>query len=347
MLGVTNSSWRSTRIGLGNSASRRRAIPTASRSESRSSQSIANSSPPKRATVSAGLTISRSRCATSTSSRSPASCPSASLTDLKRSRSKNSTATDPGRRRALARAMPRWSRNSERLGSPVSASWVAWNASRSSASFRSVISCTITPIPSTGPSSPRTGWKLASQCRPRPPPASTRSSWSTTGSPVARTRCRTAGTSVGSPGTAAGRVRPTRARTGRPAASASASLARTMRSSVSRTAMPAGAVANQASSSACVPPPAAAAGTPPPVATAHPFPFPRSGRPRGSRRPGATLLAQSTYVSGAGWNSPPAVRARDPRAASSGWTLCDPGADGDSPDRRRRADQRPCAAGRA
>ena len=70
----------------------------------RSSHSTVNSSPPKRATVSPGRITPRAAAPTSTSSSSPASWPRLSLTFLKRSRSRNSTATRCAVARGHARA---------------------------------------------------------------------------------------------------------------------------------------------------------------------------------------------------------------------------------------------------
>ena len=73
--------------------STRSATATASCSSTMSSQRIANSSPPKRATISCRRSECRSRSATATISLSPAGWPRLSLMTLKRSRSRNSTAT--------------------------------------------------------------------------------------------------------------------------------------------------------------------------------------------------------------------------------------------------------------
>ena len=56
------------------------------------------------------------------------------------------------------------------------------------------------------------------------------------------------------------------------------------------------------------------------------------------------VYSAGELVSGAGCNSPPAVRVRDPTAASRGWIRCDSGTDRDSRDGRRRAHGSPRAA---
>ncbi|MNV23767.1 hypothetical protein D3C71_1148010 [compost metagenome] len=101
---------------------------------------IANSSPPSRATTSCAEIIETIRLATSTSIWSPAAWPMLSLTSLKRSRSRNSTAK-PWLSLARARTIASSNRSSRcrRLGSPVSASCMAWWVRRCSARRRSPI----------------------------------------------------------------------------------------------------------------------------------------------------------------------------------------------------------------
>ncbi len=82
-----------------------------------------NSSPPKRATVSSPRTHSCRRRPTSASSWSPTSWPSESLITLKRSRSRNSSASRLFSRSECASATIRRSLIRARLGSPVRASW--------------------------------------------------------------------------------------------------------------------------------------------------------------------------------------------------------------------------------
>ena len=69
---------------------------------------------------------------------------------------------------------------------------------------------------------------------------------------------------------------------------------------------------------------------------------PSTAAPSSPRRRVLNLLPRDSYtrrkpVSGAGWNSPPAVTVRDPTAASGGWTRCDTGTDRESRDGRERA----------
>ena len=92
------------------------------RRPSTSGSSTPNSSPPRRATVSAVRSVVLSRSATSWRSTSPWWWPSVSLTSLKWSRSMIITASPPPRRSAARSACWMWSRNSTRLGRPVSAS---------------------------------------------------------------------------------------------------------------------------------------------------------------------------------------------------------------------------------
>ena len=99
----------------------------------------------------------RSAVAISTSSSSPASWPRLSLITLKRSTSRNSTATSPGLRARRSSAWPRRSRRSVRFGSPVSGSWNAWCSSRSSASERSTATAASAAIRSTIATSTRSG----------------------------------------------------------------------------------------------------------------------------------------------------------------------------------------------
>ena len=68
-------------------------------------------------------------------------------------------------------------------------------------------------------------------------------------------------------------------------------------------------------------------------------PAPPTDRRTGSALPAepASYTRPRELVSGAGCNSPPAVRVRDPTAASRGWIRCDSGTDRDSRDGRRRA----------
>ena len=82
-------------------------------------------------------TTPSSLAATARSSSSPAAWPSVSLIDLKLSRSTNSAATGVWPRRERASICSTRSRINVRFGSPVSGSWVARNASCSSALWRS------------------------------------------------------------------------------------------------------------------------------------------------------------------------------------------------------------------
>ncbi len=90
-----------------------------------SGTSSRNSSPPRRATVSAVRSSEDRRSLTCLSSVSPELWPSVSLTFLKLSRSRYSIATLCAPRRAAAADCSKRSRARLRLGSPVSASWVA------------------------------------------------------------------------------------------------------------------------------------------------------------------------------------------------------------------------------
>ncbi len=65
-----------------------------------------NSSPPNRATMSSGPMVALRRSATATRRRSPAEWPRLSLTTLKRSRSRNNTATRSWRNSARASSLP-------------------------------------------------------------------------------------------------------------------------------------------------------------------------------------------------------------------------------------------------
>ena len=102
----------------------------------------ANSSPPRRAAVSAGRRQPRSRVAIVRSTASPTSWPYSSLTGLKPSRSRYSTAGQACVRAATSTAWRARSRNSVRLGSPVSASCRVWwrSCSLRSVTWRSVSS---------------------------------------------------------------------------------------------------------------------------------------------------------------------------------------------------------------
>ena len=111
-----------------------------SRASPRSSQMTQNSSPPKRATVSPGRSASDRRPASMHRSSLPAWWPSESLTSLKRSRSRNSTATDVLRRAAWLSASVRRSMKSVRFGRPVSGSCSAWRCISSSDRRRSIAS---------------------------------------------------------------------------------------------------------------------------------------------------------------------------------------------------------------
>ncbi len=124
--------------GIGRPAIRwiRSAIIRISASPLRSSNTSVNSSPPNRAMVSIGRSIPRRRCASAESTLSPALWPSVSLTSLKRSTSRNSTAIVPLVRRERSSATPRRSRNSARLGRPVSGSRSASSASSVSPRWR-------------------------------------------------------------------------------------------------------------------------------------------------------------------------------------------------------------------
>ncbi len=118
-------------------ASRRSATRSGPAASERSSAITTNSSPPRRPSVSVARTTPSSLAATAFSSSSPAPWPSVSLMDLKLSRSTNSAATGVWSRRERASICSMRSRISVRLGSPVSGSWVARNASCSSAPWRS------------------------------------------------------------------------------------------------------------------------------------------------------------------------------------------------------------------
>ena len=137
-LTVTVSSMPSTSIGGLAAWQMRSAISTTSRSEVRSSNRNVNSSPPNRATVSIGRSSVLSRSPSAASRRSPTAWPRVSLISLKLSKSRNMTASWVPERRARSSATPSRSRNSARLGSPVSWSWSAWWASSASARLRSI-----------------------------------------------------------------------------------------------------------------------------------------------------------------------------------------------------------------
>ena len=85
---------------------------------------------PRRAAVSPVRTQLLRRCATALSNWSPMLWPKLSLTNLKRSRSRNSTATARRWRAARVSAWPKRSSSRTRLGNPVSASWLARCARR-------------------------------------------------------------------------------------------------------------------------------------------------------------------------------------------------------------------------
>ena len=109
----------------------------ASASPATSSHRTANSSPPKRATVSAGRSAAaQPRRRRRTSSPSPAAWPSESLIELEAVEVEEQHGDAALRRRRARRsACSRRSRNSARLGSPVSGSCSAWWASSASAAL--------------------------------------------------------------------------------------------------------------------------------------------------------------------------------------------------------------------
>ncbi len=116
-----------------------------------------NSSPPRRATTSTPRTRWRSRCATVCRTASPATCPRESLTVLNWSRSRNSSPTRSPVRWVRRSARSIWASASARLGSVVSASWVAWWAISSCSCSRSRMT-------------PRICWTEACTTPPRGPP---------------------------------------------------------------------------------------------------------------------------------------------------------------------------------
>src|SRR5476649_1821350 len=105
-----------------------------------------NSSPPSRATTSAARTAADSRAATWRSSSSPASWPYWSLTGLNWSRSRNSRAKSLPLRSAEATACSSCWISERRFTRPVSASWVDSSWARCSASLRTAISCSSSPL---------------------------------------------------------------------------------------------------------------------------------------------------------------------------------------------------------
>ena len=84
------------------------------------------------------------RGAVASRSWSPALWPSESLTTLNRSRSRNSSATEPAGRERRESTRSRWSSSSARLASPVSGSCRAWWASSASVRLSVVMSVVMT-----------------------------------------------------------------------------------------------------------------------------------------------------------------------------------------------------------
>ena len=126
--------WLPSRSKAGSSASIRRCASISVSASCRAPIcTMANSSPPSRASVSVSRTQARSLPVTPISSRSPAAWPSVSFTSLKRSRSRYSTASAVPSRRDQATDCSSRSRNSARLGNPVSVSCVARCVDRASA----------------------------------------------------------------------------------------------------------------------------------------------------------------------------------------------------------------------
>ena len=161
-LAVTKHSCPPTKIGSRISSSTRMATRSASRSSTTSGSSATNSSPPRRPTasrvrcereamLSSEVSITWSECrtqerrrrATSISSSSPAPWPRVSLMTLKRSRSISSRPTWWPRRLACSSARSVRQISWRRLGRPVRASKLARWRILSSASRRSVTSCTM------------------------------------------------------------------------------------------------------------------------------------------------------------------------------------------------------------
>ena len=101
---------------------------------------MANSSPPNRLTVSVTRATLLILSPTIFNSLSPTRCPNVSLITLKRSRSRNMTATLRCSRSEWAIACVRRSCNIMRLGRPVRKSCCAIYTMRSSAALRSLIS---------------------------------------------------------------------------------------------------------------------------------------------------------------------------------------------------------------
>ncbi len=181
MLASTSSVRPSIENGSRRPASSWRATTLASPGRRSFGSSTPNSSPPRRATVSCSPSDCSSRCATSSSRRSPAWWPSVSLISLKWSRSISITAEATSARRPAVIACSMRSRNSVRLGRPVSAScsdwcslaiaarpprWTARNGSSSSSSagrLNSAASTTIGERPSSMPAVE--AWKNRSLAR--------------------------------------------------------------------------------------------------------------------------------------------------------------------------------------
>ena len=105
---------------------------------------ITNSSPPKRHKISVERAFSVMRFVAIINSWSPASCPSVSLTNLKWSKSKNSSNTCCPVRSALAIACSSRCLNRLRFGRPVNSSCEAKNSTRR---LSATISLTSRPTP--------------------------------------------------------------------------------------------------------------------------------------------------------------------------------------------------------
>ena len=124
VIAMQRAQWKILAAVLGAMASSTRcATAPASCAPRTSSRSTVNSSPPMRKMRSASRTALRMRSAATRSNRSPASCPRLSFTRLKRSRSRNRSASGQPARLARRIASSRCSVKLARLGNPVSASW--------------------------------------------------------------------------------------------------------------------------------------------------------------------------------------------------------------------------------
>ena len=132
--------------------------------------SSTSSSPPKRATVSSARSVDITSAAASRRTRSPPAWPKRSLTALKPSKSRKSTASGACSRCWRRSAWSSRSKNSARLGRPVSESWSASCSRRSSAPRRRMNApiCAASSSP-TGSPSPSSTSRPASSGTTRSP----------------------------------------------------------------------------------------------------------------------------------------------------------------------------------